>query len=60
MDELFLGYREFENIHDWVEGLEITIEVKGIDELKLFKIGKLNLKGKSKEWLKKLTIIPTD
>jgi hypothetical protein len=34
--------------------------VRGIDELKLFKIAKLNLKGKSKEWLKKLTIIPTD
>jgi hypothetical protein len=28
MDELFLGYKEFENIHDWVEGLDITIEVR--------------------------------
>jgi hypothetical protein len=60
MDELFLGYKEFENIHDWVEGLKITIKMRGIDELKLFKIGKLNLKGKSKEWFKKLTIIPID
>jgi hypothetical protein len=60
MDELFLRYKEFENIHDWVEGLEITIEVRGIDELKLLKIGKLNLKGKSKEWFKKLTTIPID
>ncbi len=34
--------------------------MRGIDELKLFKIGKLNLKGKSKEWFKKLTIIPID
>jgi len=29
-----------------VERLKMVIEVCGIDELKLFKIGKLNLKGK--------------
>jgi hypothetical protein len=34
--------------------------MKSIYELKLFKIGILNLKGKSKEWFKKLTTIPID
>jgi hypothetical protein len=53
MDELFRG-REFEDEHDWVERLEMVVKVKGIDEHKLFKIGRLNLKGKFKEWYKKL------
>ncbi len=30
------------------------------DEFKLFKIGKLKVKGKSKDWFKKLTVIPMD
>jgi hypothetical protein len=47
MVELFLG-REFKHVHDWIERLKMTIEVRGIDEQKLFNIGKLNLKGKSK------------
>jgi hypothetical protein len=47
MDELFSG-REFKDVHDWIERLEMAIEVKGIGEQKLFNIGKLNLKGKSK------------
>jgi hypothetical protein len=38
----------------------MAIEVRGIDEQELFKIGKLNLKGKSKELYKKLTIAPID
>jgi hypothetical protein len=42
MDELFWG-KEFEDVHDWVERLEMAAEVRGIDEQKLFKIGKLNL-----------------
>ncbi len=41
MDELFWG-KEFEDVHDWVERLEMAVEMKGIDELKLFKIGRLN------------------
>jgi hypothetical protein len=31
MDALFLG-KEFEDVHDWVEKLEIATKVKGIDE----------------------------
>ncbi len=53
MDKLFQG-RELEDVHNWVERLNMAIEVRGIDEQKLFKIGRLNLKGKSKRWYKKL------
>lgn len=49
MDELFWG-KEFEDVHDWVKRLEMAIEVCEIDELKLFNIGRLNLRGKSKKW----------
>jgi hypothetical protein len=59
MDELFWG-KEFENVHDWVERLEMVVEMKGIDELKLFKIGRFNLRNKSKEWFKKLAIALTN
>ncbi len=34
--------------------------MKGIDELKLFKIGRLNLRDKYKEWFKKLATTPTN
>lgn len=32
----------------------MATKVKGIDEQKLFKIGRLNIKRKAKEWFKKL------
>jgi hypothetical protein len=48
MDELLRG-KEFEDVHDWVERLEMATKVRGIDEQKLFKIGRLNLRNKSKE-----------
>jgi hypothetical protein len=57
MDELLWG-KEFEDVHDWVEKLEMVAEVKGIDELKLYKISKLNLRGNFKEWFKKLVATP--
>jgi hypothetical protein len=59
MDELFWG-KEFEDVHDCVEGLKMATKVRGIDELKLFKAGKLNLHCKSKEWFKKLMATPTN
>jgi len=59
MDELFWG-KEFEDIHDWVERLKMEIKMKGINELKLFKIGRLNLRDKYKEWFKKLATTPTN
>lgn len=59
MDELLWG-REFEDVHDWSKRLKMVIEVGRIDEQKLFKIGRLNLIGKSKEWYKKLADAPID
>ncbi len=60
MDEL-LWCREFEDVHDWVERLEMAAEMKVIDELKLFKVGIYPLlRGKSKEWFKKLIIVSTN
>jgi hypothetical protein len=38
MDEL-LWHREFEDVHDWVERLEMVAEMKVNDKLKLLKIG---------------------
>jgi len=57
MDEL-LWDEEFEDVHDWVERVEMIVEVKGINAKKLFKIGRFNLKGKLKEWFKKMAIVP--
>jgi len=37
----------------------MAIEVRGINELNLFKIGMLNFRGKSKEWFKNLITTPT-
>jgi hypothetical protein len=59
MDELLWG-KKFENIHDWVQRLEMVVEVRRIDEQKLFKIGRLKLRGKAKEWFKKITITLTN
>jgi predicted house-cleaning noncanonical NTP pyrophosphatase (MazG superfamily) len=59
MDELFRD-KEFEDIHDWVERVEMATEVKGINEKELFKIGRCNLKGKLKEWFKKMAIVLTN
>lgn len=53
MDEFFWG-KEFENILDWIERLEMAFEVHGYDEVKKFKIEKFNLHGKARDWFKKL------
>jgi len=53
MDELLWG-KEFENILDWTKRLEMAFKVQGYDEVKLFKIAKLHLWGKAKNWFKKL------
>jgi len=53
MYELLWG-KEFDDVHGWVERLEMVVKVKGIDGQKLFKIGKLNLQGKLKDVYKKL------
>lgn len=59
MDELFWD-KEFEDVHDRVERVEMAAEVIKINEKKLFKNGKFNLKGELKEWFKKMAIVPTN
>jgi hypothetical protein len=59
MDELFYGTK-LDDVHDWVERLKIVAKVRKIDKQKLFKIGRLNLKGKSNEWFKNITIVLTN
>jgi hypothetical protein len=43
-----------------VERLEVEVKVRGINEHKLFKIDKLNLQGRSKDWYKKLATTLVD
>jgi hypothetical protein len=53
MDELFWG-REFEDVVDLVERLEMVAKMSNYDEIKFFKIACLSMRGKAKEWYKKL------
>jgi hypothetical protein len=52
MDELFWG-KDHEDVNNWVERLTMVVEVKDINDDKLFKIAKLNLHSQAKEWFKK-------
>ncbi len=49
MDEFFWG-KDMEDIYDWTKRKKMVIEVKKLDENKFFKIAKLNLKGKARDW----------
>ncbi len=53
MDESFWG-RDHEDVNDQAEHLILVVEVKDLNDDKLFKIAKLNLRGRAKEWFKKL------
>lgn len=46
MDELFWG-KDMEDDFDWTKRLQMVIKVRELDEDKLFKIAKFNLKGKA-------------
>ncbi len=59
MDELFWG-RDHEDVDDWAERLNMATEVRDLNADKLFKIVKLNLRGKAKEWFRRLQPAPTD
>ncbi len=59
MDELFWG-REYEDINDWAEKLTMAAEVRDLNADKLFKIAKLNLRRRAKEWFKRLQLAPAD
>ncbi len=53
MDELFWG-RDHEDVIDWAEQLTMAAEVRDLTADKLFKIAKLNLWGRAKEWFRRL------
>ncbi len=59
LDDLFWG-REYEDITDWAERLTMAAEVRDLTSDKLFKIAKLNLHGRAKEWFRRLQPVPTD
>ncbi len=59
MDELFWG-RDHEDVNDWAERLTMVAEVCDLNADKLFKIAKLNLRGRAKEWFKRLQPAPAD
>jgi len=59
MDELFWG-GDHEDVNDWAERLTMAAEVRDLNADKLFKIAKLNLRGRAKEWFKRLQPVPAD
>jgi hypothetical protein len=59
MDELFRG-REHEDVNDWAKRLTMAAEVRDLNADKLFKIVKLNLRGRAREWLRRLQPAPVD
>jgi hypothetical protein len=59
MDELFWG-QDHEDVNDRVERLTMVVEVKDLNADKLFKIAKLNMRGRAKEWFNKLNHAPID
>jgi hypothetical protein len=59
MDELFWG-KDHEDVNDWAERLTMAVEVRDLNADKLFKIAKLNLRGRAKEWFKRMQPAPAD
>jgi hypothetical protein len=59
MDELFWGH-DHKDVNDWAERLTMAVEVRNLNADKLFKIIKLNLRGRAKEWFKRLQPAPAD
>jgi hypothetical protein len=59
MDKLFWGC-EHEDVSDWAERLTMAAEVRDLNADKLFKITKLNLRGRAREWFRRLQPAPAD
>ncbi len=59
LDDLFWG-RDCEDVTDWTERLTMAVEVRDLMPDKLFKIAKLNLRGRAKEWFRRLQPAPAD
>jgi hypothetical protein len=53
MDELLWG-RDHEDVIDWAKRFTMVTEVRDLNADKLFKIAKLNLRGRAKEWFRRL------
>jgi hypothetical protein len=58
LDKLFWG-RDHEDVNVWAKHLTMATEVRDFNDDKLFKIAKLNLRGRTKEWFKKLNLLRT-
>ncbi len=59
LDDLFWG-RDHEDVIDWAERLTMAAEVWDLTPDKLFKIAKLNLRGRAKDWFRRLQPVPAD
>ncbi len=59
MDKLFWG-RHHEDVNDQAKKLTMVTKVQDSNVDKLFKITKLNLRRRAKEWFKKLNPTPTN
>jgi hypothetical protein len=59
MEKLFWG-KDHEDMNDWAKCLTMAAEVRNVNDDKLFKITTLNLRGRTKEWFKKLNLPPID
>jgi len=59
MDELLWG-RDHEDVNDWAERLTMAAKIRDLNAYKLFKITKLNLRGRAKEWFRRLQPTPAN
>jgi hypothetical protein len=59
LDDLFWG-RDCEDVTDWAKRLTMAAKVRDLTPNKLFKIAKLNLRGRAKEWFRRLQPAPAD
>jgi hypothetical protein len=58
MDELLWG-KDLEDVFDWAKKLQMVAKVHEYDD-EFFKIIKLNLQGKAKDWYRRLNLAPLD
>jgi hypothetical protein len=49
-----------EDINDWAKKLTMVIEMQDLNVDEFLKITKLNLRGRTKEWFKRLNLTPID
>jgi hypothetical protein len=59
MDELLWG-QDHEDVNDRVERLTMAAKVRDLNADKLFKIANLNLRGRAKEWFRRLQPTPAN